>query len=84
LVRQFVDSGNIVQHYGAPTAGFARKHGDDEVRLLAETDALHGTLSGPATKCLMQRAVAVHGDSRYLRLQHISVAQVSKPARWMI
>lgn len=76
LVKQFVTTGKIVQHYRAPTAGFTRKYGDDEVRLLAETDALHGTLSGPATKCLMQRAVAVHGDRRYLRLQHLSVAQL--------
>ena len=76
LVQQFVTTGKIVQRYRAPTAGFTRKYSDDEVRLLAETDALHGTLSGPATKCLMQRAVAVHGDHRYLRLQHLSVAQL--------
>ena len=44
--------------------------------LLAETDALHGTLSGPATRCLMQRAVAVFGDARYERLSTISVAHL--------
>ena len=76
LVKQFVTTGKVVQHYHAPKAGFTRKYSDAEVRLLAETDALHGTLSGPATKCLMQRAVAVHGDTRYLRLQQLSVAQL--------
>lgn len=76
LVQQFVTTGKIVQRYQPPVAGFARKYSDAEVRLLAETDALHGTLSGPATKCLMQRAVTVYGDHRYLRLQHLSVAQL--------
>ena len=76
LVKQFVTTGKIVQHYRAPTAGFARKYSDHEVRLLAEVDALHSTLSGPATKCLLQRAVAVHDDTRFTNLQRISVAQL--------
>ncbi|MFL6546746.1 MAG: integrase, partial [Candidatus Udaeobacter sp.] len=44
--------------------------------LLAETDALHGTLSGPATNYLMQRAFEVFGDARYERLASISVAHL--------
>ncbi|MGH9817478.1 MAG: hypothetical protein ACRD6I_15510, partial [Candidatus Acidiferrales bacterium] len=32
--------------------------------LLAETDALHATRSGPATKHLMQRALTVFEDTR--------------------
>ena len=39
--------------------------------LLAETDALHATLSGPATKHLMQRALTVFDDTRYARLAPI-------------
>jgi transposase InsO family protein len=46
------------------------------VALLAELDALHGTLSGPATKCLMQRAATLFADSRYERLATISVAHL--------
>ena len=44
--------------------------------LLAETDALRDTLSGPATKHLMQRALLVFVDTRYARLAFISVAHL--------
>ncbi len=39
---------------------------------LAETDALHGTLSGPATMALLRRACEVFGDERYERLAGLS------------
>lgn len=76
LVTQFIDCGRIVQRYQTPKRGFTRTYSDADVRLLAEIDALHGTLSGPATKCLLQRAYAIHGDVRCVRLQRISVAQL--------
>src|SRR3990170_4369509 len=66
----------LAKRYAAPEPGFARKFTAADVALLAETDALHGTLSGPATRCLMQRAVAVFGDARYERLAAISVAHL--------
>ena len=66
----------LAKRYVAPELGFARKFTADDVALLAKTDALHGTLSGPATRCLMQRAVAVFGDARYERLAAISVAHL--------
>jgi hypothetical protein len=44
--------------------------------LLAHTDTLHGTLSGLATKKLMERACHVFGDTRYARLAIISVAHL--------
>ena len=47
-----------------------------DVLLLAQTDALHGTLSGLATKKLMERAAQVFADSRYERLASISVAHL--------
>lgn len=76
LVTQFLDTGKIEQHYRAPLAGFTRKYTDEDVRRLADLDALHGTLSGPATKCLMQRAHHLFNDARFVRLQHLSVAQL--------
>jgi len=39
----------------------------------SETDALHSTLSGPATCILMRRAIAVYGDVRYEHLAGLSV-----------
>lgn len=66
----------LAKRYRAPKQGFARKFTDGDVELLAELDALHNTLSGPATKCLLQRAVTVFGDLRYERLAAISVAHL--------
>ncbi len=76
LVKRVRHGGILAKRYAAPTPGFARKFTAIDVALLAETDALHGTLSGPATKCLMQRAMEVFGDSRYERLAGISVAHL--------
>jgi hypothetical protein len=43
---------------------------------LAEIDALHDTLSGPATRELLRRAWQVFGDPRYQRLAAISVSHL--------
>ena len=64
--------GALKKGYRAPTHGFARRFTDADVALLAATDTLHGTLSGPATRHLMQRALATYGDARYARLATIS------------
>ncbi len=76
LVRRASTGERLIKRHTAPKPGFARKFTVADVALLAETDALHGTLSGPATRCLMQRAVAVFGDTRYEHLAGISVAQL--------
>jgi len=46
------------------------------VALLAETDGLDDTLSGPATQHLLQRDLLVFGDTRTARLASISVAHL--------
>jgi hypothetical protein len=46
------------------------------VLLLAHTDTLHGTLSGLATKKLLERAYGIFGDARYVRLATLSVAHL--------
>ena len=53
-----------------------RKYTVADVALLAETDALYDTLSGPATQNLLQRALLVFGDTRTARLASISVAHL--------
>lgn len=69
-------AGALKKGYHAPTHGFARRFTDADVALLAATDTLHGTLSGPATRHLMQRALASYGDVRYARLATISTAHL--------
>jgi hypothetical protein len=76
LVSRCLKGEQLAKRYRAPAVGFARKFTAADVKLLAQTDALHNTLSGPATKCLMQRAYAVYGDARYARLATLSVAHL--------
>lgn len=76
LLRQFRKCGVLAQRYAKPMAGFRRRYTDGDVLLLAEVDTLHGTLSGPATRVLLERAVSVYGDPRFQRLAGISVAHL--------
>lgn len=72
LIAQFVNAGRITDRRGAPAQPFPRRYTDADVRALAEMDALHGTLSGPATRKLCERAWTVFHDPRYERLASIS------------
>ena len=76
LVSRAVGGSPLSKRYRAPKRGFARKFTAADMALLAETDALHGTLSGPATKQLMQRAYGLYGDTRYQRLAAVSVSHL--------
>ena len=76
LIGQFRAARQIKKRYRPPQAGFTRIYTEADVALLAETDALHGTLSGPATCVLMRRAFEVYADARYERLTAISVGHV--------
>jgi hypothetical protein len=72
VIRQFLSSGSIVDRRQAPAKPFLTRYTADDIRLLAEVDALHDTLSGPATRKLCERMLLVFGDARYQRLAGIS------------
>ena len=55
---------------------FPRRYTGEDIALLASLDAAHETLSGPATKKLLQRACHNFHDQRYQNLACISVAQL--------
>jgi transposase InsO family protein len=76
LVGRVAAGQPLGKRYRAPASGFARIYTEADIALLAEIDTLHGTLSGPATKHLMQRALNVFGERRYTRLAAISVAHL--------
>ena len=76
LVRRDRTNGRVVQRRRPPTHGFCRRFDATDVALLAEMDALHSTLSGPATKQLMERAFLVFGEARFERLAGISVSHL--------
>lgn len=76
LLAQYAACGRVQAHYKAPVAGLQRRFGPAECLALAELDALHETLSGPATVHLCRRAWQVYGDARYQQLATISVAHL--------
>lgn len=75
FVRQYFETGHV-RRRKAKKRGFIRKYTDADIRLLAETDELHGTLSGPATKKVCERSYTLFGEAAYERLAEISVAHL--------
>ena len=59
LVDRYGKSGRVIKKYSTPKKGFCRRFNLTDTILLAEMDMLHGTLSGPATKKLMERAFLI-------------------------
>ncbi len=76
LIAQYRDTLSLQLASRASRTSFTRKYQAEDVRLLAETDSLHDTLSGPATKVLLMRAYGVFGDLRYARLAQLSVSHL--------
>lgn len=76
LVGKYRKNGKLSKLPCAPKQGFSHRYTTADVALLAETDVLHSTLSGPATKKLMERAHEIFGDPRYERLAGISVSHL--------
>jgi transposase InsO family protein len=76
LIGRCLKGHKLAKRYRRPKHGFPRTYTAADVTLLAQTDALHQTLSGPATRCLMQRAFTVYGDARYARLATLSVGHL--------
>ena len=76
LIAQYLKSGRLVQRYTATASSYTRKFTPADIVLLAELDSLHGTLSGPATRVLLQRACHRFGQAEYARLATISVSHL--------
>jgi len=55
---------------------FPRKYIPADVMLLAKTDELHGWLSGPATKKIMEREYQAYGHTEFENISLISVAHL--------
>jgi DNA-binding transcriptional ArsR family regulator len=72
LISQFRAGGQIRDRRGQPSKPFPRRYTTADVQALAALDALHDTLSGPATRKLCERAYRVFHDARYERLATIS------------
>jgi transposase InsO family protein len=75
LIKQYQKTGRI-QRRQRTSKGFTSKYTPQDIRLLAHLDELHGTLSGPATKKLCERAWQIFKQMEYQRLAGISVSHL--------
>lgn len=66
----------LVKNYRAPEHAFARRYSSADIALLAQVDQAMGTLSGPATACVLRRQRDLFNDSRFERLGSISVSHL--------
>jgi hypothetical protein len=73
LVARWVSGKPLIKNYGAPKHAFARRYTPLDVALFVDVDRAMGTLSGPATACVLRRQRDVFGDDRFVRLGSISV-----------
>lgn len=55
---------------------FPERYTRADIELLASVDEAHETLSGPATRRILQREVQFYGNQQYARLATISVAHL--------
>ena len=76
LIAQYRHTRSLTPRKRVSRTSFARQYTAEDIALLAQTDSLHDTLSGPTTKVLLRRAVDQFGDGRYTRLSQISVSHL--------
>ena len=76
LVARWVTGKPLVKNYRCPEHAFARRYTPADVALLAEVDRAMGTLSGPATACVLRRQRDVFKAPGFERLGDISVAHL--------
>ena len=74
LIAQHRDSHGLKDRRGAPAVPFAKRYGPAALRCLIEIDRAHGTLSGPATKKLAERALSIHGQTEFAALAGIGIS----------
>jgi len=72
LIRRYLQQGQLSDRRRGPARPFATKYTRQDVLLLAETDELHGSLSGPATVAICKRQWELFQDRRFERLAGLS------------
>lgn len=75
LIQRWAETRRI-ERKPARHPNFPRRYSAEDIALLAEVDAAHEDLSGPAVRYLCQRAWAVFGDGNFERLAKISASHI--------
>ena len=76
LVSRWVEAKPLVKNYRRPQHAFARRYTAADVALLAQVDRAMGTLSGPATACVLRRQRDVFKVAAFERLGDISIGHL--------
>lgn len=75
LIQRWSNTGRVEKR-PPQRPSFARRYTREDVALLAEVDAAHEDLSGPAVAHLLRREWEVFGNNRFHRLAGISVSHI--------
>jgi hypothetical protein len=75
LIQRWVEARRI-ERKPARRPTFKRRYTEADIALLAEVDAAHEDLSGPAVRHLLQRELEVFGNEKFRRLAGISVSHI--------
>jgi|ERR1017187_52059 hypothetical protein len=75
LIGQYLESG-VVKERNYRRNRFVKRYQAADVKMLAEVDEAHETLSGPATQKILHREFHDYGNERYQRLAGISAPHI--------
>jgi hypothetical protein len=75
LINQYKQTGTVIFRH-TNVNQFKTRYTPADIRLLAQVDEWHNTLSGPATKKLFERAYLCFGQTAYERLASISIGHL--------
>ena len=75
LIQQYTKTGKIIWT-PCRNNGFTKKYNNQDIALLAKTDALHDTPCGQAVKKICERAFSVFDDENYKRLSELSISHL--------
>lgn len=75
LIRSYCQKG-AVEARAYERHRFRARYTAGDIELLAYVDRMHGVLSGPATRRILEREYQAYGQAVYERLARISVAQI--------
>ena len=75
LIQRWLDTRRI-ERKPQRRPSFKRRYTQSDIELLAEVDAAHEDLSGPAVRHLLRRELEVFGNEKFRRLAAISVSHI--------
>ncbi|MBI3251273.1 MAG: DDE-type integrase/transposase/recombinase [Candidatus Andersenbacteria bacterium] len=76
LLKEYVKTKHIVMKESKTRPRFAKRYTALDIARLIETDRVHRTLSGKATREIFRRSFEIFSDERFVRLKDISISHL--------